>query len=79
MKEDAALPHVSFSERVAQICSHGYDNRGAKMEKLGQARGSAQGFSKPLPGIMSANSPLAKASHVTKLRVKGWNITPHSP
>lgn len=33
------------------------------MEMLGQARGNVQGFSKPLTGITSANSPLAKASH----------------
>ena len=36
---------------------------------LGQARGNVRGFSKPLTGIMSANSTLAKASHITMLRV----------
>ena len=36
---------------------------------LGQARGNAQGFSRPVSGIMSAHSPLTKASHTAMLIV----------
>lgn len=36
---------------------------------LGQARGNAEGFSRPVTGIMSAHSPLTKASHMVMLIV----------
>jgi len=36
---------------------------------LGQARGNAEGFSRPVTGFMSAHSPLTKASHMVMLIV----------
>lgn len=36
---------------------------------LGQARGNAKGFSRPVTDIMSAHSPLTKASHMMTLIV----------
>ena len=47
------------------------------MEMLGQARGNAHWFSNFVLGIICANSPLAKASHMTELSVKGWCATPN--
>lgn len=57
--------HVSFSKRIAQMCSHSYEKKGSRKKMLGQARGNAQGFSKPLTGILYANTQLSTISEAT--------------